>query len=228
MVWEFTTGTAAQTQQLAGNLARLLRAGDLIVLSGELGAGKTTFTQGLGRSLGVREGIISPTFVLVRIHPNLPDGHNPGGPDLVHVDAYRLATPGEIDDIDLENTMDSSVTVVEWGVDRVEHLAASRLEIELVRAVGGAALGGAAPAITGGADTDSPDIDGVFDFTESLDVDDDSDEPRTLRLNAVGPRWEGIDFSVLAAPTPDRPVSTSTVSTCTVSTSQEMGTTCES
>ncbi|MGO2540085.1 MAG: tRNA (adenosine(37)-N6)-threonylcarbamoyltransferase complex ATPase subunit type 1 TsaE, partial [Specibacter sp.] len=118
-VWEFATGTASQTQQLAERLARLLRAGDLVILSGELGAGKTTFTQGLGRSLGVREGIISPTFVLVRIHPNLPDGHNPGGPDLVHVDAYRLATPGEIDDIDLENTLDSSVTVVEWGADRV-------------------------------------------------------------------------------------------------------------
>ena len=85
------------------------------MLTGELGAGKTTFTQGLGEGLGVRAGIISPTFVLVRIHPNLPDGPRPGGPDLVHVDAYRLGSAAEIDDIDLENTMDSSVTVVEWG-----------------------------------------------------------------------------------------------------------------
>lgn len=195
--WEFATSTAAQTQSLAENLARFLRAGDLVILSGELGAGKTTFTQGLGRSLGVREGIISPTFVLVRIHPNLADGHNPGGPDLVHVDAYRLATPGEIDDIDLENTMDSSVTVVEWGADRVEHLAASRLEIELVRAVGGARpAGGATPAAGGAGSFDAP---GTFDFS-----DEDDDEPRTLRLRAVGPRWNGVDFSRLDRPAAPR------------------------
>lgn len=190
-LWEFATGTAEATQQLAGTLATLLRAGDLIILSGELGAGKTTFTQGLGRSLGVREGIISPTFVLVRIHPNLPDGPNPGGPDLVHVDAYRLATPGEIDDIDLENTMDSSVTVVEWGVDRVEHLAVSRLEIELVRAVGGAS-----PAAAPLSAEPSDDLDGS-DFSASFDADEDDDEPRTLRLVAVGPRWAETDFSLL-------------------------------
>lgn len=209
MAWEFSTSTAAQTQQLAENLAQLLKAGDLIILSGELGAGKTTFTQGLGRSLGVREGIISPTFVLVRIHPNLPDGPNPGGPDLVHVDAYRLGSPGEIDDIDLENTMDTSVTVVEWGAQRVEHLAASRLEIELVRAVGGdSAVGGDKPSAdipatashtdaepigaAASIDGDASDAADTFDY-----ADEDDDEPRTLRLQAVGPRWEGIDFSVL-------------------------------
>lgn len=194
MAWEFSTSTAAQTQQLAENLAKLLQAGDLIILSGELGAGKTTFTQGLGRSLGVREGIISPTFVLVRIHPNLPDGPKPGGPDLVHVDAYRLGSPGEIDDIDLENTMDTSVTVVEWGAQRVEHLAASRLEIELVRAVGGATSAADTRSTNplSSAATDITDSDGTFDF-----ADEDDDEPRTLRLQAVGPRWEGTDFSVL-------------------------------
>lgn len=183
--WNFATSTAEQTQELADKLAGLLRAGDLIILSGELGAGKTTFTQGLGRGLGVRAGIISPTFVLVRIHPNLPDGPNPGGPDLVHVDAYRLASPGEIDDIDLENTMDSSVTVVEWGVDRVEHLAASRLEITLLRA-----SGGALPHSSGGS------VDSV-DFAATFDAETDDDEPRTLCLTACGPRWDKIDFSVL-------------------------------
>ncbi|MHA7305364.1 tRNA (adenosine(37)-N6)-threonylcarbamoyltransferase complex ATPase subunit type 1 TsaE [Arthrobacter sp. TMN-49] len=186
MVWEFSTSTAAQTQHVAHQLAGLLRAGDLIVLSGELGAGKTTFTQGLGSSLGVRPGIISPTFVLVRIHPNLPDGPNPGGPDLVHVDAYRLSSPGEIDDIDLENTLDSAVTVVEWGADRVEHLSASRLEIDLLRAVGGTP----APLPNQAADDA-----GTFDF-----ADEDDDEPRLLRVQAIGPRWEGIDFSVLGQP----------------------------
>ena len=123
----------------------MLEAGDLLVLTGELGAGKTTFTQGLGEGLGVRPGIISPTFVLVRIHPNLPDGPRPGGPDLVHVDAYRLGSAAEIDDIDLENTMDSAVTVVEWGRGRVEHLSDSRLEVELHRTRGGAGAVPAAP-----------------------------------------------------------------------------------
>lgn len=197
MDWEFSTATAEGTQRLAGNLARMLDAGDLVILSGGLGAGKTTFTQGLGRSLGVRDGIISPTFVLVRIHPNLPDGPRPGGPDLVHVDAYRLGSEAEIDDIDLENTMDSAVTVVEWGAGRVEHLSASWLEIELDRATGAAGPG----ADDGGRDDGRADgrdhgpggmgADGSFD-------EDDADEPRTLRLRAVGPRWDGVDFSALA------------------------------
>jgi tRNA threonylcarbamoyladenosine biosynthesis protein TsaE len=200
MAWEFTTATAAETQHIAEGLAKLLRAGDLVVLNGELGAGKTTFTQGLGRSLGVRQGIISPTFVLVRIHPNLPEGPNPGGPHLVHVDAYRLATPGEIDDIDLENTMDSAVTVVEWGADRVEHLAASRLEIDLVRAVGGTPPDPAAPTAAA-APADSADDELDPDLGFELDFDEDSDddqEPRMLRLRAIGPRWDGVDFGALA------------------------------
>ncbi|MDQ4047665.1 MAG: tRNA (adenosine(37)-N6)-threonylcarbamoyltransferase complex ATPase subunit type 1 TsaE [Actinomycetota bacterium] len=162
--------TAEQTHALGAALAGVLRAGDLLVLTGELGAGKTTFTQGLGEGLGVREGIISPTFVLVRIHPNLADGPNPGGPDLVHVDAYRLGSASEIDDIDLENTMDSSVTVVEWGRGRVEHLSDSRLEVELHRSLGGKSLAASSP--------------GVLDF----DAEDD-DEPRTIIIRGFGPRW---------------------------------------
>ncbi|MFE4197458.1 tRNA (adenosine(37)-N6)-threonylcarbamoyltransferase complex ATPase subunit type 1 TsaE [Paenarthrobacter sp. NPDC056912] len=171
--WErtLTVTTAEQTHALAAAVGGVLEAGDLLVLTGELGAGKTTFTQGLGEGLGVRTGIISPTFVLVRIHPNLQDGPRPGGPDLVHVDAYRLESAAEIDDIDLENTMDTAVTVVEWGRDRVEHLSDSRLEVELHRSVGG---GGALPA-TG---------TGVLDF----DTDDD-DEPRTIVFRGFGPRW---------------------------------------
>ncbi|MFX1820123.1 tRNA (adenosine(37)-N6)-threonylcarbamoyltransferase complex ATPase subunit type 1 TsaE [Pseudarthrobacter sp. CC4] len=168
--WEqtFTATTAEQTHALAVRLAAVLEAGDLLVLSGELGAGKTTFTQGLGEGLGVREGIISPTFVLVRIHPNLPAGPRPGGPDLVHVDAYRLGSAAEIDDIDLENTMDSSVTVVEWGKERVEHLSESRLEIDLHRAIG---LGTGLPSA--GLDFDT----------------EDADEPRTIVMRGYGPRW---------------------------------------
>ncbi|MCY0904427.1 tRNA (adenosine(37)-N6)-threonylcarbamoyltransferase complex ATPase subunit type 1 TsaE [Arthrobacter sp. H14-L1] len=166
--WEFQTAAAEETQVIAERLGGMLQAGDLLILSGGLGAGKTTFTQGLGRGLGVRSGIISPTFVLVRIHPNLPDGPRPGGPDLVHVDAYRLGSSGEVDDIDLENTLDSAVTVVEWGAGLAEHLAESRLEVELVRAVGAAHAGL-----------------------------EDGAEARLLRVTAVGPRWGGVDLSGL-------------------------------
>jgi tRNA threonylcarbamoyladenosine biosynthesis protein TsaE len=179
--WELTlsVSTADQTHALAAALAAGLEAGDLLVLTGELGAGKTTFTQGLGEGLGVRSGIISPTFVLVRIHPNLPDGPRPGGPDLVHVDAYRLGSASEIDDIDLENTMDSAVTVVEWGRGRVEHLSESRLEIDLHRAIG---LPAAPLNDRGAAATEDP---GVLDF----DTDDNDDEPRTIVMRGFGPRW---------------------------------------
>lgn len=167
-----------RTQALAERLGARLRAGDLLVLTGELGAGKTTFTQGLGRGLGVRPGIISPTFVLVRRHPNVPDGPRPGGPDLVHVDAYRLDSAGEVDDIDLEDTVDSAVTVVEWGAGKVEHLADSRLEIVLERAVG------AAPA--GGATGEPGQEDAAADGTEEEDA-----EPRRITLTGIGPRWAG-------------------------------------
>lgn len=179
-MWErtVTVATAEQTHALGSALGGVLERGDLLILTGELGAGKTTFTQGLGEGLGVRAGVISPTFVLVRIHPNLPDGPRPGGPDLVHVDAYRLASAAEIDDIDLENTMDSSVTVVEWGRERVEHLSDSRLDIEMHRTVGGSDAAAATP---------EADRDAVLDF----DPEDD-DEPRTIIFRGFGPRWSTI------------------------------------
>lgn len=126
-----TTGTAAETRALGERLAGLLRAGDLLVLSGDLGAGKTTFTQGLGAGLGVRGDITSPTFVISRVHPSLV-----GGPALVHVDAYRLPSTGEFDDLDLDAYLDEAVTVVEWGNGIAEGLAADRLEVELTRAHG--------------------------------------------------------------------------------------------
>ena len=112
------------TQAWGRQVAVHLRAGDLIVLTGDLGAGKTTFTRGLGEGLGVRGAVTSPTFVIARRHPGCH-----GGLDLLHVDAYRLSTPSEIDDLDLD--LDGAVTVVEWGAGRVEHLADSRLEITL-------------------------------------------------------------------------------------------------
>ncbi|MET1064919.1 MAG: tRNA (adenosine(37)-N6)-threonylcarbamoyltransferase complex ATPase subunit type 1 TsaE [Arthrobacter sp.] len=205
--WERTleVRTADETHALAAGLGAQLRAGDLVVLTGELGAGKTTFTQGLGEGLGVRAGIISPTFVLVRIHPNLPDGARPGGPDLVHVDAYRLGTASEIDDIDLENTMDSAVTVVEWGRGRVEHLSESRLEVDLVRSLGG---GVHSPEESHFPDTDGPENAPAAEAAQDpavLDFDtDDDDEPRTIVIRGFGPRWTGAP--VLPAPAAPEPL----------------------
>jgi tRNA threonylcarbamoyladenosine biosynthesis protein TsaE len=127
--------TADDTRALGVRLAPLLRAGDLLVLSGDLGAGKTTFTQGLGEGLGVRGAVTSPTFVISRVHPSLSDG-----PALVHVDAYRLGLSQdatlELDDLDLDASLEEAVTVVEWGSGVAEVLAADRLEIEILRAHG--------------------------------------------------------------------------------------------
>lgn len=115
------------TLEAGRRLARLLRAGDLVVLTGGLGAGKTTLTRGLGDGLGVRGPVTSPTFVIARVHPSLV-----GGPELVHVDAYRLAGSAELDDLDLDTEVEEAVTVVEWGAGLSEGLAEDRLEIMLV------------------------------------------------------------------------------------------------
>ncbi len=116
---------------LGAAIAGVLRAGDVVVLSGALGAGKTTLTQGIGRGLNVRGDITSPTFVIARVHPSTIDG-----PALVHVDAYRLGSFVEVDDLDLDASLEESVTVVEWGEGKVEGLAADRLHITIQRQLG--------------------------------------------------------------------------------------------
>lgn len=118
---------ADATMDLGRRLGGLLRAGDLVVLTGGLGAGKTTLTRGLGEGLGVRGPVTSPTFVIARIHPSLV-----GGPELVHADAYRLGGIAELDDLDLDADLDDAVTVVEWGAGLAEGLAEDRLEVTLV------------------------------------------------------------------------------------------------
>ena len=160
MTVELVAASADDTHALGLRVSALLRAGDLLVLSGDLGAGKTTFTQGLGEGLQVRGGVTSPTFVISRVHPSLV-----GGPALVHVDAYRLAGLAELDDLDLDTSLEEAVTVVEWGTGVAEALADDRLEVEILRAHA-----------------------------------DDAGETRTLRLTAVGPRWDGVDLAGLAAP----------------------------
>jgi tRNA threonylcarbamoyladenosine biosynthesis protein TsaE len=118
--------TPDDTNTFGRRLASVLRAGDLVVLTGPLGAGKTALTQGIGAGLGVRGQVVSPTFVIARVH----DG---GRIPLVHVDAYRLGSLDEVDDMDLDVSLEDSVTVVEWGAGLVEQLADARLEVALSR-----------------------------------------------------------------------------------------------
>jgi tRNA threonylcarbamoyladenosine biosynthesis protein TsaE len=163
---------AEAMRALGRRLAPLLSAGDVVVLNGELGAGKTTFTQGLGAGLEVRGEVTSPTFVIARVHPPLGTG-----PGLVHVDAYRLGGIAELDDLDLDTSLDDAVTIVEWGGGIAEGLAQSRLEVSIERAAG--ALSDLGPRPVEGSDAE-----------ESLD-------PRRVILRPVGARWRLTDWNGL-------------------------------
>jgi tRNA threonylcarbamoyladenosine biosynthesis protein TsaE len=136
-----TVGTAERMRELGRRLASLLAPGDLVLLTGDLGAGKTTLTRGLGEGLGVRGAVTSPTFVIARVHPSLT-----GGPALVHVDAYRLGGGlDEMEDLDLDVSLPESVVVVEWGEGKVEDLSDARLQVVIGRELGGGPDTGAGP-----------------------------------------------------------------------------------
>lgn len=122
--------TAADTRALGTRVSAVLRGGDLVVLDGPLGAGKTVLVQGIGAGLGVRGNVVSPTFVIARVHRPQPGSALP----LVHVDAYRLGSLEEVDDLDLDVSVADAVTVVEWGAGKVEQLTDAHLEIGLERA----------------------------------------------------------------------------------------------
>jgi len=156
-----TWADASAAQQAGERLGRILRAGDVVILTGPLGAGKTTLTQGIAAGLQVRGPITSPTFVIARRHPS-----QVGGPDLLHVDAYRVASAGQLWDLDLDT--DDAVTVVEWGRDKAEGLQGEWLEIIVQRPVGS-----------------QPDVHGA---------DDDGDEPRTVSWRSHGERWLHVDL----------------------------------
>jgi tRNA threonylcarbamoyladenosine biosynthesis protein TsaE len=119
--------TVDDTRELGRRLGALLRSGDLVVLTGPLGAGKTALAQGIGAGVGVQGRIASPTFVIARVHPASASGR----PALVHVDAYRLGGSLELDDLDLDASVGDSVTVVEWGHGLAEDLSEDRLEVVL-------------------------------------------------------------------------------------------------
>lgn len=154
--------------ELGRRLAALLRPGDLVMLTGELGAGKTTLTRGLGAGLGVRGAVTSPTFVIARVHPSLTSG-----PPLVHVDAYRLGGGlDEMEDLDLDVSLPDSVVVVEWGDGKVEDLSEDRLHVVIDRVVGSG--------------------DGV----DPLAVD--RDDRREVSLTGIGARWADADLASVA------------------------------
>ncbi|MEW2547511.1 tRNA (adenosine(37)-N6)-threonylcarbamoyltransferase complex ATPase subunit type 1 TsaE [Streptomyces sp. NPDC047002] len=169
---EIRLDTPERTRELGRALAALLRPGDLVLLTGELGAGKTTLTRGIGEGLGVRGAVTSPTFVIARVHPPLA-----AGPALVHVDAYRLdGGLDEMEDLDLDVSLPESVVVVEWGDDKVEELSDARLHVVIERATG---------------------AEGTADTVGALPPEDDG--RRLVTLTGYGERWAGQGLAGLAA-----------------------------
>jgi tRNA threonylcarbamoyladenosine biosynthesis protein TsaE len=163
-----TVPTGEAMQALGERLSQVVTRGDLVIATGDLGAGKTTLTQGLGRGLGSEDAVISPTFVISRVHRSAN-----GSPDLVHVDAYRLSSRDEIDDLDLDTTMEQAVTVVEWGEGMAESLSNSRLEVDIRTQLS----------------LHHPDPEHGHPATDT--------SVRTVLVRPVGERWRGVDLSVL-------------------------------
>jgi tRNA threonylcarbamoyladenosine biosynthesis protein TsaE len=157
---ELTVPTSDAMEALGAAIARRLRAGDLVLLNGELGAGKTTLARGLGAGLGVRGAVTSPTFVLARTHPRTD------GAPLVHVDAYRLGSAIELDDLDIDFA--GSIVVVEWGAGLLDGLADDWLELDILRPSGGSLA-------ASGTEYDGP-------------------EPRTVTLTGHGARWKDLGW----------------------------------
>jgi tRNA threonylcarbamoyl adenosine modification protein YjeE len=170
-VIELTIADPVEMEALGARLAPHLRAGDLVLLNGELGAGKTTLARGLGAALGARGAITSPTFVLAREHPTA------SGVPLVHVDAYRLSTGRELDDLDLDYA--HAIVVVEWGEGKLDGVSDEWLSIDIQRPQGGAARDDLR------VDPGGDDLDG--------------DEPRQVRIVGTGPRGLELEASLRRA-----------------------------
>jgi tRNA threonylcarbamoyl adenosine modification protein YjeE len=162
-----TVPDADAMERLGERIGRELRAGDAVLLIGPLGAGKTTLTRGIGRALGARGTVQSPTFVIARTH------RTAAGPDLQHVDAYRLGDEAELDDLDLD--LDGAITVAEWGAP-LEHALDSWLRVEISR-----------PELPAGA-------------TATDDADEHDAAPRRVRLSGRGAAWDAARVRSLAHP----------------------------
>jgi tRNA threonylcarbamoyladenosine biosynthesis protein TsaE len=145
LVGQRDVATPAGMEQLGRDIGARLVAGDIVVLTGPLGAGKTTLTRGIAAGLGVRGPVQSPTFVIARTHPSLI-----GGAPLVHVDAYRLGSAAELDDLGID--LAGSVVIVEWGRGMIDAIADEWWEVELDREIDAAASAGPAEEL----DADAP------------------------------------------------------------------------
>lgn len=168
LILDRTIETSEGMNRLGVALARLLRAGDILVLTGPLGAGKTTLSRGIGEGLGVVGTVSSPTFVIARTHKRAD-----GGAELVHVDAYRLGGPEELDDLDIDFA--GSICLIEWGRGFTDGLSDSWLDIEIERSHTGGQSG----------ETEDP-------------ADEDLVDPRRIRIIGEGPRWADADTSALS------------------------------
>lgn len=190
--------SADHTRAIGKALASTLRAGDVIMLNGPLGAGKTTLTQGIGQGLNVRGHVTSPTFTVSRIHPPLDEG----GLALVHADAYRITDLDDLETVDLDSTAHDTVTVIEWGEGKTEQLSDDRLEIVIERAEGTAAGGddegtdahlGRHIDAHAGRQADEADVhaDGQTHH-DVIDLEDIDSGERTLTFILHGTRWAGV------------------------------------
>ena len=162
---QFEISSAHEMHEFGLRLAKYLKAGDYLVLNGELGAGKTTFTQGLGIGLNVVGNVTSPTFVISRIHRS-----NGTGPELIHVDAYRLTSRDQLLDLDLDEHP-NSVIVMEWGASYISALTETWLQIDISR-------------------TAEVDI-------SQMNLTDPAAGVRIVELTAIGNRWENQDLAGL-------------------------------
>lgn len=169
----YVLASADQMRAFGAELAKLLRAGDLLVLTGALGAGKTTLTQGIAAGLQVRGPVVSPTFTIAREYPSLV-----AGPALVHVDAYRLGSLDDLDALDLDTSLGTAVTVIEWGEGLAEVLSDDRLEVTIERPRGGTGVSGQARS----------------ESTTEVEAEADADVevPRRVTIRAVGSRWAEV------------------------------------
>jgi tRNA threonylcarbamoyladenosine biosynthesis protein TsaE len=154
--------------ELGAVIAAQLRAGDLVLLNGELGAGKTTLTRAIGETLGIRGTVTSPTFVLARTHPRREES-TPDEAPLVHVDAYRLSSAVELDDLDID--FEASIVVVEWGAGLLDGVSESWLNIDIVRPTGAAYT-----------------MTAIDDFAVEII------EPRTVTVTGFGPKWADMGW----------------------------------
>jgi tRNA threonylcarbamoyl adenosine modification protein YjeE len=172
--------TPDDMEALGAGIARRLFVGDLVLLNGELGAGKTTLTRGLGAELGVRGAVTSPTFVLARTHPRAV------GPALVHVDAYRLGSALELDDLDIDFA--GSIVVVEWGAGLLDGLTDDWLQVDIVRPRAAGPSTGSETEVTA-----VPEPRAVAEPTAVPELVEGS-EPRTVTITGHGLRWQDLGW----------------------------------